>query len=123
MYMPRCSPLTAVVPFALLLTLSFFVLFALRKVEEKWLRGFGYVVAGLLCFAALVVFLGTPYSMGRGPAKMKYMMRQNMGGMPGMMQRDNMPGMSMSGKEVSPKGRKLPASKCGGNKGVIFKTE
>lgn len=110
----RVLPLMAVVPFALLLTLSFFVFFAVRKVEEKVLKAFGYVVAGLLCFAALVVFLGTPYSMGKGPMKMKYMMRQKMkmDGMPQMMQKENMP-----------REQKQPVSKWGGNKGVIFKAE
>lgn len=113
--MMRISPLMAVVPFALLLTLSFFVLIALRKVEEKALKAFGYVVAGLLCFAALVAFLGAPaYNMGRSPMKMKYMMRQkmNMDGMPQMMQKENMP-----------QEKKQPVSKCGGNKGIIFKAE
>ena len=114
MCMMRVSPLIAVVPFALLLTLSFFVFFALRKVEEKLLKAFGYVVAGLLCFAALVVFLGTPYNMGRGPMKMKYMMRQKMktDGMSQMMQKDNMP-----------MEQKSPMSNCGGNKGIISKTK
>jgi len=112
--MLRFSPLPAIVPFALLLTLSFFVLFALRKVEEKALKAFGYVVAGLLCFTALVVFLGTPYNMGRPPMKMKYMMRQKMKKdvMPQMTQKDNMP-----------EEQKSPVSKCAGNKGVIFKAE
>jgi len=119
------SPLTAVVPFALLLTLSFFVLVALRKLEEKALKAFGYVVAGLLCFAALVVFLGTPYNMSRSPMKMKYMIRQKMNteGMPQMMQKGSMPGMAMPGKEASSKEQKRPVSKCGGNKGIISKTE
>ena len=114
MGMMRFSPLMAVVPFALLLTVSFFVCLAARKVEAKALKAFGYVVAGLLCFAALVVFLGTPYGMGKGPMKMKYMMRQKMkmDGMPQMMQKENMPMV-----------KKGPMSKCGGNKGVIFKAE
>jgi len=108
------SPLMAVVPFSLLLTVSFFVCLAARKVEEKALKAFGYVVAGLLCFAALVVFLGTPYGMGKGPMKMRYMMRQKMkmDGMPQMMQKENMP-----------REQKQPVSKCGSNKGVIFKAE
>jgi len=115
MCMMRISPLTAVVPFALLLTLSFFVLLALRKVEEKALKAFGYVVAGLLCFAALVVFLGVPsYNMGSGPMKMKYMMRQKMkmDSMPQMMKKDNLP-----------EEQKRPISKCGGNKGVISQAQ
>lgn len=125
MCMLNFSSLIAIVPASVLLTISFFVLFALRKVEEKALRAFGYVVAGLLCFAALVVFLGAPYNMGRGPVRMKYMMRQkmNMEGMPQAMQKGNMPGMAMPQKSALPKEEKRPISKCGGNKGVIFKTQ
>ena len=112
MCMMRFSSLAAIVPFALLLTLSFFVLVALRKVEEKALKAFGYVVAGLLCFTGLVVFLATPYNMGRGPVEMKYMMRQKMKmeSMPQMTQKNNM------SEEQKP-----AMSQCGGNKGVILK--
>ena len=41
MCMLRLAHLIVIVPIAVLLTASFFVLFTLRKTEEKWLKGFG----------------------------------------------------------------------------------
>lgn len=46
----------AIVPMTVLLTISFFVLFALKKVEDKPLKTFGLVVAVLLWVSAALVF-------------------------------------------------------------------
>ena len=125
--MLKLFPVLAIVPISLLLTASFFVLLDLRKIEEKGLKAFGYVVASLLWLAALVVFAGAAYDMGRGHGGMRCMMQQKMkmGTMPQMMmQQGNMPGMAMPEKGALPKDEKRPASsKCGGNKGIIFKAE
>jgi len=125
MCMLEFSSLIAIVPISVLLTISFFVLFTLRRVEEKGLKAFGYVVTGFLWLAALIIFLGAFYNMGRVPGRMKYMMHQRMKmeSMPQMMQQGNMPGMVMPGKGALPKEQKRPISKYGGNKGVIFKAQ
>ena len=65
MYMLRLSYLIAIVPIAALLTVSFFVLFTLSKIEEKALKVFGYVVVGFLWLSALVVFSGAVFSLRR----------------------------------------------------------
>ncbi len=125
MCMLKFSSLITIVPVSVLLTISFFVLFTLRKIEEKGLKAFGYVVTGFLWLAALIIFLGAVYNMGKGPGGMKYMMHQKMkmGSMPQMMQQDNMPGMAVPEKGALPKDQKRRIFKCGGNKGVIFKAE
>ena len=124
--MLRLSYLMAIVPISVLLTVSFFVLFALRKIEEKALKGFGYVVVGFLWLAALVVFSGAVYKMAQGPASMKGMMQQKMkmDCMSQMMQKDNQSGMAMSEKVPMVKNENRPGMpKCGANKGIVSKTE
>ena len=125
MCMLKFSSLIAIVPISVLLTISFFMLLTLRRVEEKGLKAFGYLVTAFLWLAALIIFLGAVYNMGRVPGRMKYMMHQRMKmeSMPQMMQQSNMPGMTMPEKGALPKGQKRPTFKCGGNKGVIFKAE
>jgi hypothetical protein len=44
--------MTTMMYMAILLAVSYFVLFANRKVHERWLRTCGYIVAGALCAAA-----------------------------------------------------------------------
>ena len=84
----------AIIPTTLLLTVSFFVLFALRKLETQGLKAFGYVIASLLWVCALLVFSVGVYtiSTGRHPAMvaLQEMMR---GQMAGMMMGTPMPGM------------------------------
>ncbi len=46
----------AIVPTTMLLTVSFFVLFALEKVGNNIIKVFGKVIVGLLWLAALVAF-------------------------------------------------------------------
>ncbi|MFH0917675.1 MAG: hypothetical protein V1830_00915 [Candidatus Omnitrophota bacterium] len=124
MFMLKLSYLMAVVPVAVLLTVSFFVLFTLRKIEEKGLRAFGYVVVGFLWLAALVVFSGAVYKMAQGSAVMKSMMQEKMSYMPQMMPMNSMPAVLMPQKGALTKDQKLPGcSKCQANKGIISKVE
>ena len=126
MCMLRLSYLMAIVPIAVLLTVSFFVLFTLRKIEEKGLKGFGYVVVGFLWLATLVVFSSAVYKMAQGSIAMKGMMqsKMKMDYVPPMMQRDNPPGMIMPERRPLVKDQKPSGcSKCQANKGVIFKAE
>ncbi|MCX5703193.1 MAG: hypothetical protein NT066_01675, partial [Candidatus Omnitrophica bacterium] len=72
---------------------SFFVLFAIRKIQEQELKTFGYVIAALLWIGAALVFSVGVYtvSTGRHPGMgmMQQMMRCKMQGMmpqmPGMI--------------------------------------
>ena len=126
MFISRSLSLIAVVPVALLLTVSFFVLLAVRKVEEKGLKAFVYVVTCLLWLAALVVCWVAIYNTGRYPFSRKFLMHEKMKACaaPEMMQHYKMPAMAMPDKGASAKNEKLPrVSKCSGNKGIIFKAE
>jgi hypothetical protein len=126
MCMLRLPYLMAIVPIAALLTASFFVLFTLRKIEEKWLKGFGYVVLVFLWLAALVVFTGAIYNFGRANAVTNGMMpsQKEMDCMPQMMHKGRPQSMTMSEKSPMVKDTKDPGTtKCVGNKGVVFKAE
>ena len=104
MYMAKCCPLMALVPISLFLTTSFFVLFALRKVTEKWLKVFGYLAVSALLLAVLVIFSGAIFNMTNGFTGMKCKMMQKMKncGMMQMMQQNNMSDMTMPGKGALP---------------------
>ena len=82
---PRLMGLFAVIPATLFLTVSFFVLVVLRKIEDKALKGFGYVIVALLWFAsALACSMGIYVaSTGRHPmmCMMHDMMKERMGEM------------------------------------------
>lgn len=98
----KLASLMVIIPISLLLTASFFVLFALRKVEEKWLKAFGYVVAGFLCLSATVILLGVVVNANRDPSRMKYMMQQRMmNPSHAQMMQGNMPDQAMP-KKVAP---------------------
>ena len=105
----------AIIPTTLLLTVSFFVLFALRKLETQGLKAFGYVIASLLWVCALLVFSCGVYtiSTGRHPA-MVALQEMMHGQMAGMMMGTPMPetmgtqGMSM-----------MHPGKCAGMKGQM----
>ncbi len=132
----RLSYLMAIVPISVLLTVSFFVLFTLRKIEEKGLRAFGYTVASLLWLAALVIFSGAVYKTAQESFPRKNTMSKEMMCRDGMqkdmmqkkMKMDYMP-QSMEKKDAA--GKFLPGqdekdpkmSKCQTNKGIIFKNE
>jgi len=120
------SHLMALVPIAVLLTASFFVLFTLRKIEEKGLKSFGYVVVGSLWLAALVVFSGAAYKIAQGSAVMRGLMqpKMRMDYMPQMIQKNNPSAMLMPEKGPLAKDQKPSGcSKCQANKGAISKAE
>lgn len=84
--------LFSIIPFSVLLAVSFFILFVLRKETTGALRVFGYIIAALLWLGALLVFsagLYTVYSGKPMACPMQQMMRgQSMFGthkMPAMM--------------------------------------
>jgi len=54
--------LFSLIPVTGLLTVSFFVLFSLQKVESKKLKSFGRVIAMLLCVCAALVLLTGIYA-------------------------------------------------------------
>ncbi len=118
----RIAGLFAVIPAAVLLTISFFVLFAMRKIETQGLKAFGYVVAALLWLAAALVFSAGAYTLSTGrPAMMYPMMHKIMGshrpGMmgPGMMQRQGQGMMRMQGQAAAKNQGMMPE----GNKGMM----
>lgn len=55
-----------IIPTALLLTISFFVLYALQRPETKGLKAFGYVIAALLWISALLIFSTGIYTITTG---------------------------------------------------------
>jgi len=76
----KFAGLLAVVPVAVLLTISFFVLFAVRKIDTHGLKVFGYVVATLLWVAAAVIFSLGVFSItkdGGMPCPMMQMMTRD----------------------------------------------
>jgi len=106
----RLLGLLAIIPASVLLTISFFVLFTLRKTEVQGLKAFGYVIAVLLWIGVLLVLSVGAYTLSTGRHPMMYMMQQMMpchmrgiakeGQVPSMMERrrhgmmkGNMPAM------------------------------
>ncbi|MBP7217095.1 MAG: hypothetical protein KBA46_07440 [Candidatus Omnitrophica bacterium] len=85
--MERLAGLFSLIPFSLLLTVSFFILFALRKVELPGLKAFGYVVAALVWAASVVVFSAGIYTISTGRCPMMARM--------GAMKGKKMPCMQM----------------------------
>jgi hypothetical protein len=61
MFMLKLSHLAALMPVAVLLTISFFVLFAVSKTAERSLRFFGCITAIFLWVAALGILSGAIY--------------------------------------------------------------
>lgn len=81
MYMSRAMGLFAIIPATGLLTISFFVLFALHRTEQRGLKTFGYVITVLLwCSALLVSSIGL-YTIFTGRCMIKKMMHYKMRGM------------------------------------------
>ena len=92
----RVLGLLAIIPATVLLTISFFVLFALRKVEAAGLKAFGYVVAALLWLGALMVFSLGIYTVSTGRHPMMSIMQGMMGQ---QMMKGKMPMMQGQGEE------------------------
>jgi len=79
MLLSRLIGLFALIPATVLLTISFFVLFSLRKLEKEGLKAFGYVVAAFLWISALLVFSAGIYTLSTGRCPiMKGCMTQDM---------------------------------------------
>lgn len=78
--------LFSIIPATLLLTVSFFVLFAMKKSDQNGLKSFGMVIAVLLWLSAALVFSigifvtasGGPMGMMRHGMMMKGGMMKNM---------------------------------------------
>lgn len=90
----RLIGLFAIIPTAVLLTVSFFVLFTIRKIETSGLKAFGYVVTAVLWIAALLVFSAGVYTVYTGRKTMFCPKKEMMRGykmdrsMPGMMREE-----------------------------------
>jgi hypothetical protein len=80
MGMFRLIGLFAIIPATVLLTISFFVLFALRKIEVQGLKAFGYVVAALLWIGVLLVLSLGLYTISKGRCPMVCPMAKMMKG-------------------------------------------
>jgi hypothetical protein len=105
MGMVRVMGLFALIPMTVLLTISFFVLFALRKVETQGLKAFGQVIAVLLWIGALLIFSLGVYTVRTGRHPMMSMMQEMMKcKMQGMMGQP-MPGMMHGYKHKMMKGQ------------------
>ena len=109
MCMLKTSSLFAIVPMTLILTVSFFVLFALRKIETGALRVFGYSLAVLLWIIAAMVFVVGYDAQGLQRLSVSQMMTgcpmtqmmqrgmQGSGRMPHQMMQGQMPGQVQEG--------------------------
>lgn len=84
MGMMRLVGLFALIPAAVLLTISFFVLVVLRKLDTQGLKTFGYVVAVLLWVAAALVISAGAYTTASGDFCPMYKMMMK-GSLPPMM--------------------------------------
>ena len=80
----------AIIPTTIFLTVRFFVLAVVRKIESQGLTAFGYVVAALLWASALLIFSVGIYSISSG--------RPNFTGLKKMMARGMMSCPMMQGK-------------------------
>ena len=90
----RFIGLYAVIPATLLLTVSFFILVVLRKIESQALKVFAYVIIALLWFSTLLVLSLGIYTMSTGRHPMAGMMQKMMRGKGhGMMMEHSMPAM------------------------------
>ena len=65
--------MSVVIPVTLILTLSYFVLLSIRKLDTKSnrLKAFGYVIVSLLWLSAAIVLTTGAYSMMTGKCSMK----------------------------------------------------
>lgn len=68
----------AIVPTTILLTISFFVLFAIRKVDSEGLKSFGRVIVLLLWVSATVIFGAGLYTISTGHHPLVPTMREMM---------------------------------------------
>jgi len=93
--MHHLAGLFLIVPMSGLLTISFFVLFAIRKADNQALKGFGYVVCTLLWISASLLFVKGAFMVIKGSRPMMCHMMDKMKmerKMQGSME-EKMPGM------------------------------
>ena len=83
----RLAGFFSMVPATMMITVSFFVLFAVSKADQKQLKAFGWVVAGLLWLCALLVLTSGLYMSSMSGKMMGkcMMMQKDKGGMMRMM--------------------------------------
>ena len=110
MLMAKLIGLVAIIPLTMLLTVSFFVLLVLRKVEASPLKIFGYVIAALLWLSALMVLSGGIYNLSTGKCPMMTAMHQMKMKMCPMMKGGMMP-PPMIEEGMLPEMLKEPAKK------------
>lgn len=67
-----------VIPLMLLLTVSFFILFAIRKTDAGALRIFGYVITTLLWLSAIVLIISGAQRIIMSQQQMKHGQRMMM---------------------------------------------
>lgn len=85
--MPKMMGLFALIPASVLLTLSFFVLFAISKMGKSKLKAFGYAVVAVLWLVAVLLFsTGLCMTLSCGSMKGCPMQEMMKGKMHGMMQ-------------------------------------
>jgi len=73
----RLMGLYAVIPATVLLTVSFFVLVSIRKLEGQALRAFGYVVAALLWISVTLMLATGMYTLSTGKCLMMNKMKHS----------------------------------------------
>ncbi|MFH1201629.1 MAG: hypothetical protein V1674_01905 [Candidatus Omnitrophota bacterium] len=78
MLVMRLSGLFTIIPATVLLTVSFFVLFTLLKIEPRGLKKFGYVVCVLLWICAALLLCVGLYILITGQHPMMRAMQQMM---------------------------------------------
>ena len=68
----RLLGMYTIIPATLFLTISFFVMFTIRKIENRGLKNFGNMIVFLLWACALMIFLSGIYAVitGRHPIVM-----------------------------------------------------
>jgi hypothetical protein len=66
MFVSKLTGLFSVVPTTVLLTVSFFVLVVMRKIEESFLKNFGRLIVFLLWVSATLTFSTGVYTMITG---------------------------------------------------------
>ena len=123
---PRLMGLCAVIPASILLTLSFFVLIALRKAEEKVLKVLGYIALTFLLSGATLVVLSGVHTLITGKCPMMQQMMQAKQDMmcKGMMRGPMMNKQEMMEKELLMHKMKMKERKqMMGNQGIMEKEE
>ena len=80
MIMLKSMGIFGFIPTMVLLTISFFVMVILKKLEEGALKSFGRIIAMLLCAAALMIFTMGLYAVSAGYCPITKMLER--GGLP-----------------------------------------